>query len=91
MIKVLIQKTQTHNNIRFIAVTCEGLSIANGGVNYLGGQYAGGGRHGVDQVAHIRCNQGYSASNSQSTCTVYGVWNPPNPRCIPSNENSILL
>ena len=74
-----------------LVVTCEGLSIANGRVNYYGGQTASGGRKGLNTVAQVICNEGFEAPHSQNTCTIDGVWSPQNPTCNPSNRNSILV
>ena len=79
-----------HRNY-FSVVTCDNLSIENGRVNYRNVRYASDGKKEVDTVANNICDEGYYASVAQSTCTTYGVWNPPNPTCIPSNESSILV
>ena len=69
-----------------IAVTCVGVSLSNGAVNY-NSSHVSVARYPVNTVATFSCNRGYSRSGAGSrTCQTSGEWNQHTPTCNQGNE-----
>ena len=78
----LINSQQMRHFDNFVETTCPEPTPSNGQI-----QPSGSGPYPINTTISFSCNRGYNLDGSDSsTCNIYGIWDPPVPKCKQGNE-----